>query len=327
LAEPDLPSWPVPAALDGERLDRAVAIVTGLSRRSVGDLVAAGRVRLDRRPVRDRSRRVGAGQELAVDAGPEAGPAGLAPDPSVAVGVVHADPALIVVDKPAGLVVHPGHGHRGGTLIQGLLARFPDLAALPVGDGDQDRPGIVQRLDRGTSGLLVVARTPEARSSLVGQLARREVRREYRALVTGTVDGDEGLVDGPIGRSDRDPTRFRVQTGGRPARTRYRVDARGGPDRPVTLLTCRLETGRTHQIRVHLASIGHPVVGDDRYGGRAAQSAAAGRLASGRLFLHASVLGFVHPQSGAPMTFQSELPEDLASCLRALVPGPGGPHP
>src|SRR5262249_5298447 len=151
--------------------------------------------------------------------------------------------------------VHPGAGNPTGTLVHGLLARFPELADWA---GTSDRPGIVHRLDKGTSGLLIVARTPDAQAALAAELARRQVGREYVTLVRGPVDADAGLVDAPLGRSERDPTRFRVQAGGRPARTRYEVEARFAGPVPTTLLRCRLETGRTHQIRVHLASIGHP---------------------------------------------------------------------
>ncbi|HEY5246326.1 MAG TPA: RluA family pseudouridine synthase, partial [Acidimicrobiales bacterium] len=246
---------------------------------------------------------------LAVDL-PDAAPAGVEPEPDVELRVVHADAAVVVVDKPAGVVVHPGAGHAHGTLVAGLLARFPDLAGV----GDPERPGIVHRLDRGTSGLLVVARTAAAYQSLTAQLAERTVGRRYVALVTGHVADDRGVVDAPIGRSSRTPTKMAVSANGRPARTAYRVLRRlaGQPalDQPSTLLALALETGRTHQIRVHLAAIGHPVVGDDRYGppGRVGGRA----LPAGRLFLHAAQLGFDHPGSGERVVWTSPLPDDLA---------------
>ena len=315
--------WPVPAALEGERLDRVIALVAGVTRKDANEVIDAGRVRIGRRAVTNRSRKVHEGETLVVS-GPLGPPAatGLVGAPDVEFGVVHVDDEVIVVDKPAGLVVHPGAGQREGTLVQGLLARFPDLAQLATGD-QADRPGIVHRLDKGTSGLLVVARTPEARTDLIAQLAARTMSREYLALVFGDIDSDSGVVDAPLGRSDADPTRIRVQAGGRVARTRYEVLDRFAEPLATTLIRCRLETGRTHQIRVHLASIGHPVVGDDRYGGRP-----GGRgpdrfpadLPPARPFLHAAGLGFIHPISRHPLHFTSPLPEELLRVLTGISP-------
>ncbi|MBV9662050.1 MAG: RluA family pseudouridine synthase [Acidimicrobiales bacterium] len=306
--------WPVPAALDGERVDRSVALITGLSRNEVEGLVAAGRVALAGRPVRQRSTKVRAGQEITVSGSlaPERAPA-LVGDAHVEVPVNYEDEWLIVVDKPAGLVVHPGAGHREGTLVHGLLARYPDLAALAAGE-DAERPGVVHRLDKGTSGLLVVARTAAAQANLKAQLGERTMTREYTALVEGTLRSDRGLIDAPVGRSDTDPTRMRVHSGGRPARTRYEVVSRYSAPKPLTLIRCRLETGRTHQIRVHLASIGHPLVGDDRYG----RGAGWKPLPPGRPFLHASALELDHPADGQRRYFSSLLPEDLSRVLGSL---------
>jgi 23S rRNA pseudouridine1911/1915/1917 synthase len=319
--------WNVPAALDGERVDRALALITGLSRREVNALLDGGRVRVGRRAVSSHSRRVRAGERLGVE-GPIEAERVEAPvaDGSVHVAVVYEDEAVIVVDKPAGLVVHPGNGNREGTLVHGLLARFPDIAALGS-DGSTDRPGIVHRLDKGTSGLLVVARTTEAREHLTAQLSRRTMSRQYVALVFGTIDSDSGLIDAPLGRSDVDPSRIRVQAGGRPARTRYTVEDRFTSPAPTTLVECRLETGRTHQIRVHLSSIGHPVVGDERYGGRNHRDWAAAfdeLLPPGRPFLHAARLGFAHPVTGEVLHFSSPLPAELESALASINP-PGAP--
>jgi 23S rRNA pseudouridine1911/1915/1917 synthase len=294
VAEGPGQTWPVPAALEGERLDRALALITGLSRSQVNDIVDAGRVTIGRRPVTSRSRRVHEGEKLTVsgsidlevDPGPQA-------DLGVEVPVVYADDEVVVVDKPAGLVVHPGHGQRHGTLVHGLLARYPELARF-----GGERPGIVHRLDKGTSGLMVVARTEAAAEDLIGQLSRRQVRREYRALLIGDLASDEGVIDAPLGRSDLDPSRIRVQAGGRPARTGYRVLERYGEPKPTTLVACRLESGRTHQIRVHFSSIGHPVVGDDRY---------------------AAELEFTHPGNRQAMAFESPLPKDLSGLLDALA--------
>ncbi|HMC43371.1 MAG TPA: RluA family pseudouridine synthase [Acidimicrobiales bacterium] len=302
---------PVPAALAGERLDRAVAILTGLPRTRVAELVADGAVRVGGQAVTSRSRRVAEGEELEVEA-EVAGtrPALTEPDPTVAVSVVYADADVVVVDKPAGLVVHPGAGHTQGTLVQGLMARFPDLAERRP--GDPSRPGVVHRLDKGTSGLLVVARTPEAYRALVLQMASRTVERRYLALVWGSVEASEGLVDAPVGRSDRDPTRMTVAAGGRPARTRYRVMGRYSAPAEATLVECALETGRTHQVRVHLSAIGHPLVGDARYRG----SRRALRL--DRPFLHAHFLAFDHPGKGDRTSFSSPLPEELEAVRRQL---------
>jgi 23S rRNA pseudouridine1911/1915/1917 synthase len=307
-----LHEFEVPAAVGGERLDRVLALFTGLSRREVGEIIDAGRVRAGRSVVTSRSRRVRVGERLKVEGDLEPVRPGVAPEPGVEVPVVHADDQVVVVDKPAGMVVHPGAGHRTGTMVAALLGRFPDLAAMVQEGDDPERPGIVHRLDRGTSGLLVVARTPLARGLLSAQLADRTMRREYVALVQGELESDSGLIDGPLARSDIEPTKMRVQAGGRPARTRY-----------FTLVRCRLETGRTHQIRVHMASIGHPVVGDDRYGrsrqsGRQIGLSAAETLGPGRQFLHAASLGFVHPGTANHLSFTSPLPEDLLRALAAV---------
>jgi 23S rRNA pseudouridine1911/1915/1917 synthase len=308
----------VPAALDGERVDRVVALLTGLSRAEVAALVGAGSVLIDGRPAPSRSRRVGAGETLEVTVPDRGAPAGPAPDPDVAVPVVYVDDELIVVDKPPGLVVHPGAGNQQGTLVHGLLARWPELAAV-VEPGGLDRPGIVHRLDKGTSGLLVVARTAAARSALVSQLASRTVDRRYLALVWGSLDEEEGLVDAPIRRAAADPTRMAVGAGGREARTRYRVDRRYHQPVAATLLGCRLETGRTHQIRVHLSAIGHPVVGDSRYGTRGGRwPAGLPRLPPGRVWLHAAELALEHPATGARLEFRSPMPPDLTRLLDHL---------
>lgn len=305
----------VPASLDGVRVDKAVALVADLSRSTVTALVAEGRVRIDGVTVRSRSAALRLGQVLEVDHREEGAPAAPAGDAEVSFEVVFADDDVIVVDKPAGLVVHPGPGHRTGTLVHGLLARFPDIGALPQAVGsDPERPGIVHRLDRGTSGLMVVARTPRAYHSLVDQLSRRDVTRSYRALVLGSVDGTSGLVDAPIGRSVSSPTRMAVSRKGKAARTRYHVDRRFGEPVPTTLLTATLETGRTHQIRVHLTAIGHPLAGDDVYGqGRSLPGAVIARP-----FLHAAGLTFLHPGTGEAVSWTSELPDDLRRQLDLL---------
>jgi 23S rRNA pseudouridine1911/1915/1917 synthase len=291
----------VPAALDGERIDRAVATLTGLSRHVVADLVAAGEVRVGGRPVTTRSRKVAQGELLELEV-PEAVVVGpVVGDPDVPFTVVFADEDVVVVDKPPGVVVHPGSGRSGGTLVNGLVGRFPDI----LGVGDPTRPGIVHRLDAGTSGLLVVARTEVSYESLVEQLAARTVERVYLALTWGAFDAPAGVVDAPVGRAERHRTRMAVSSRGRAARTRYDVIASFREPESLSLVECRLETGRTHQIRVHLAAIAHPVVGDPTYGG------GRQRLGLSRPFLHARGLAFDHPTTGARCRFDSPLPADL----------------
>lgn len=309
MSEPTVHTETIPAALGGERIDRVVAIVADVSRSRAVALIDAGDVLIDGVRPEKASVRVEADSTVAITV-PEVDDV-LNAEPDVVFKVVHADAQVIIVDKPADLVVHPGSGVRGATLVNGLLARFPELADV----GEDGRPGIVHRLDRGTSGLLMVARTDTAYRSLVDQLAARTVSRVYRTAVDGLLESDSGLIDAPLGRSPRDATRRAVVADGRPARTRYEVIERL-PGAVRSVLECRLETGRTHQIRAHLAAIDHPVVGDDRYGG----SALAGLT---RPFLHAAHLGFDHPDDNRRLTFDSPLPTDLLQALdrlRAEIP-------
>jgi 23S rRNA pseudouridine1911/1915/1917 synthase len=298
----------IPPALAGERIDRIVSLITGVSRAEAAKLVAAGGASLDGTVQRSGKVRVATGQSLAIDRSCLPVVALPEPDGTVVVTVVYADDHVVVIDKPAGLVVHPGAGNPGGTLVNGLLARFPRIAAV----GEPHRPGIVHRLDAGTSGLLVAALSPEAYAGLTTALAGHDVERTYRTLVWGHPEHAVGMVDGPIGRDQRDPLRMAVVVDGKPARTHYRVEATHARPADVAELECRLETGRTHQIRVHLAAIGHPVVGDATYGG------ARSPLVVGRPFLHAAVLAFDHPVGGAPMRFESPLPADLEDVLATL---------
>jgi len=298
----------VPAALDGERVDRLVAMLCGVSRATAAAWIHDRGVRIDGDVVIGGKQRVRAGQTLSVTVDVPGAPAGAEPDDDVVLTVVHDDDAVVVVDKPPGLVVHPGAGNATGTMVNGLLARYPDIAGVGP---DPERPGIVHRLDAGTSGLVVVARTDAAYASLVRQLAARTASREYLALVWGVPEAGRGVVDAPIGRSARDPTRMAVVASGRPARTAYDVE-RSWVTPEVALLRCRLETGRTHQIRVHLAAIGHPVVGDDRYGGVRPGVDAA------RPMLHATALAFDHPLRHERVRFTSPLPPDMEAVLATL---------
>jgi 23S rRNA pseudouridine1911/1915/1917 synthase len=309
-SEPDM-TIEVPATLSGVRLDRGVAMLADVSRAVAAALVERGQVLVDGAPAASGRVPLREGAILTVQL-PEAGPATPAAEPDVRFSVVHADDEVAVIDKPAGLVVHPGAGHAEGTLVGGLLAEFPDLADLvTAGVCPPDRPGIVHRLDKGTSGLLAVARTAEAYRSLVGQLATRTMDRRYLALVSGLVRDDQGEVEAPIGRSVRTPTKMAVTPRGKPARTAYRVLERRGGDSPspTTLLELALQSGRTHQVRVHMAAIGHPVVGDARYG------TPDKRLGSGRFFLHAARLAFDHPATGLRAEFTAPLPADLEDYL------------
>lgn len=303
----------IPDALDGERVDRVVALMTGLPRSTVAELVAGGAVRLSGRTVTTRSTRVSSGGEVDVDVPPPVDDT-TAPAPEVDVEVVHVDVDIIVVDKAPGMVVHPGSGNAEGTLVQGLLAHYPELGDV----GQFGRPGVVHRLDKGTSGLLVVARTARAYDSLVAQLAARTVGRVYLALVWGCPEPAQGQVDAPIGRSRREPTRMTVSSAGREARTSYQVRHCYQSPAPTALVTCRLETGRTHQIRVHLSAIGHPVVGDARYGANRGASGDFDHLGCRRPFLHAEELSFDHPATGERLSFVSALPGDLCEVLARL---------
>lgn len=302
-------SDPLPDALDGERVDRIVAMLTDCTRAESSAVLADGHVRIGDEVVTKPSRRVRAGDVVTVDVDPHREDPPPVADHDVHVDVVAEDDEVIVVDKPAGLVVHPAPGHARGTLVEGLLARYPELVAV----GERHRPGIVHRLDKGTSGLMVVARTPDAYLALVDQLASHTVYRAYDALVWGDLDTNKGTIDAPIGRSRRNPLLMTVAADGRPSRTHYEVIERFVDPVVVTLLRCRLETGRTHQIRVHLRSLGRPVVGDEAYGGERSS------LPLGRPFLHARELGFVHPGSREPVTFHSEPPEELAALLATLT--------
>ena len=226
-------------------------------------------------------------------------PVSVEPEP-IPLKLVYSDAHLLVVDKPAGLTVHPAPGHPSGTLVNALLALCPDLKGV----GGELRPGIVHRLDKDTSGLMVVAKTSEAHLALSRQIKERRVRKGYLALVTGKLQPAEGIIDAPVGRDTRNRKRMAIVGSGREARTRYRVLR---SSESYSLVEAFPETGRTHQIRVHLASLGHPLVGDHVYGKRSALV--------GRQFLHAHILGFRHPATGGWKEFTSPLPADLEEAL------------
>ena len=299
----------VPAALDGERIDRLVAMITSASRAQVVDWIDAGLVQRNGSVVSTRSQRVHEGDRIDIDIDLDAPLAALIPEPDVELTIVHVDDDVIVIDKQAGLVVHPGAGNATGTLVQGLLARFPEIAEV----GDPERPGIVHRLDKDTSGLMLVARTQEAYEELVAMLAAHEIERCYLTLVWGIPESVGGLVDAPIGRSHREPTRMVVSAQGKEARTRYEVIETFQEPVPLALLECRLETGRTHQIRVHMAAIGHAVVGDERYRG------VRPAVQTPRMVLHSAQLRLDHPtREGEELFFESPLPADLAAVVASV---------
>ena len=295
--------------LAGVRLDQAVArLESALSRSYAQELIAEGHVRVNDRPAKA-SLHLKTGDRVTVEI-PPATPIALTAEP-IPLTVVYEDADVLVIDKPAGLVVHPAPGHAGGTLVNALLAHTADLSL----HGDI-RPGIVHRLDKDTSGLLVVAKHDTAHAALVRQHQARTMRKEYLALVLGTPAPAGGLIDAPIGRHPRERKRQAVIPEGRPARTHYTTERAYGH---LTLVRARLETGRTHQIRVHFAFIGHPIIGDPVYGQRATREAHA--LGLTRQFLHATRLGFHLPGSGAWREFESPLPPDLAAALARLEAG------
>lgn len=289
----------VPQEDEGLRVDRIVARVTGMSRTAAQRLIGEGAVRLDGEAVTARFKPA-AGQvlDITIPAPTEA----LVPE-DLPLAVRYEDDDLAVVDKPAGMVVHPGAGRRTGTLAAAVLHRWPRVRGV----GEEARWGIVHRLDADTSGLLIVALNGRALEALRRQLRGRAITRVYAALVAGDDIGPSGTIEAALGRDPRRPTRFRVDPGGRPARTHYRRLATW-PGR--SLLEVTLDTGRTHQIRVHTASIGHPVIGDRTYGSQPGLSP--------RTWLHAARLAFEHPFGKGRVEVRSPLPEDLRSVLRAL---------
>jgi len=296
------------------RLDRWLAEnVPGVSRARVQALIEAGHVRVDD-AARKAAHRLSGGERVEVEIPPVVSET-LVPEP-MTLPVVFEDDEVIVIDKPAGLVVHPGAGHSRGTLAAAVLAHAPGIAHV----GSARRPGIVHRLDKGTSGLLVMAKTPRAYDSLVAQLAARTVTRRYLAVVEGRLRRAVGIVDVPIGRHPRDRVRMAVRPrgNGKRAVTHYRELERFSRH---TYLEATLETGRTHQIRVHLASLGHPVLGDETYGRRwdVAEAPLDG------VALHAASLGFMHPMTQERMQFTAPLPPRLERLLALLRAGEGRP--
>ena len=312
----------------GERLDRVLASgIEALSRSRLKALVLAGQVAIGGRTIRDPGHRVNAGDRIAVAVPP--------PEPAepeaeaIPLAIVHEDDDLIIIDKPKGLVVHPAAGNRSGTLVNALIAH---CGASLSGIGGVKRPGIVHRLDKDTTGLIVVAKNDRAHQALAAQFADHgrtgPLQRGYLAFVWGVPERPRGTIDKPLGRHPQARDRMAVRAGGRPAVTHYEMLERypGTDGKPVaSMLNCRLETGRTHQIRVHLAAIGHPLLGDDTYGAgyrtKAALLAEPARQALqglGRQALHAYLLGLEHPVTGQELVYRSALPPDLDVLRRTL---------
>lgn len=297
----------------GERLDKVLAArIPGTSRSTVQKWIRDGLVHVDGLPARP-SLRVVAGQSVEVHVPPPE-PIELVPEP-IPLDIVYEDEHLIVVNKPAGMVVHPAAGHRSGTLVNALLAHYQGQIELNIFDDEdewvsgQPRPGIVHRLDKDTSGLILVAKSTRVCEELQAQFQARQVHKTYIALVEGVPSASHGLIDAPIGRDPRQRKRMMVTPQGRPAQTHYRIAETYGE---YALLEVHPLTGRTHQVRVHLAFIGHPVVGDPVYGRRKQ------RLPCSRQFLHALRLEFIHPVTGQPLDFTAPLPEDLREVLEEL---------
>ena len=295
----------------GLRLDKAlVALAPEFSRSWLQQLIDRGHVQVDGQVQTTAARKLRAGQQLQVALVPTAESLAFRPEPMV-LSIVYEDAHLLVVDKPVGLVVHPAPGHWTGTLLNGLLAHHAGAASLP-------RAGIVHRIDKDTSGLMVVAKTLPAMTSLVRLIAAREVKRIYLALAHGHIRWEADSIDAPIGRDPAARLRMAVVPTGKPARTdverlTWWDGAASDGRNSVSALRCRLHTGRTHQIRVHLASRGHPLVADALYGGRPL-------LGLDRPALHAAELAFAHPADGRPMAFSAPLPGDLARAWATVLP-------
>ena len=292
----------VDAALHGQRLDKAlVALAPEFSRSHLQHLIELGHVRLDGAPAAPPARRLRAGQRLELELVPTDESRAFRPQ-AMALAILFEDEHLMVIDKPAGLVVHPAPGHWQGTLLNGLLAHHEAAATLP-------RAGIVHRLDKDTSGVMLVGKSLPAVTALVRMIAARDVQRRYRALAHGRVEPAEQTVDAPIGRDPGSRLRMAVVASGKPARTDvHRVAERGG----ISAVECRLHTGRTHQIRVHLALRGHPLVADALYGGAPA-------LGMARQALHAWRLELAHPISGGALAFEAAPPPDFTAAWAAVA--------
>ena len=294
----------VPDSLEGERLDRLLAFIGNISRSEASNIIKGGEVLINGKVVTRPSFKVTLGNRVEFSIRDSEEVPEIEADSSINFEIIHSDIDFLVVDKPAGLVVHPGAGNSSGTLVNGLLALSPNIRDV----GEKNRPGVIHRLDKGTSGLLLTANTNEGYQFFVNELSERKIKRVYQALVWGVPEGPEGIIDAPIGRSSKNRKKMAIVAKGKNAITTYKLKE-SWPSSNVSLLELELETGRTHQIRVHLSSIGNPVVGDDLYGSNRKH------LTLRRPFLHASELFFEHPRTGSDCKFESPLPEDLKNLL------------
>lgn len=299
----------VPEGLDGSRVDAAVARLFGLSRTKAAEVASGGGVRIDGSAVlKSATVRAGSQLEVALPSGPVSPSREVIAEPVPGMRILHDDEDIVVVDKPVGVAAHPSAGWSGPTVVGGLAAAGYRIAT----SGASERQGVVSRLDVGTSGLMVVTKSERAYSLLKRAFKERRVEKTYHTLVQGLPDPLVGTIDAPIGRHPGHDYKFAVMESGKPAVTHYELLE---AFRRATLLTVRLETGRTHQIRVHMAAIRHPCVGDPLYG---ADPTLAARLGLDRQWLHAVRLGFEHPGSGEWVTFESAYPDDLARALEHL---------
>ncbi len=301
------PSFVVPHSLEGVRVDRCLSMLLGLPRTAVAKLVANGDVFLDGLAVDKASVQVGAGQTLSARVKDEEAIPMEAARASTTVDLVYFDGDVAVINKRAGQVVHPGSNNATGTMSQSLLSLFPRIDGL----GAPGRFGVVHRLDKGTSGLMLFGLSQLGFEGLSKMIKEHQVERTYLALVTGLVEFDEGVIDAPIARSIREPLKMAVSRSGRSAVTHYKVERRFEGSGEFTLLRLTLMTGRTHQIRVHLSAVGHPVVGDPTYKGKSIEML-------NRPYLHSCRLEFSHPTNSVSMKFEARLPRDLELVLGEL---------
>jgi 23S rRNA pseudouridine1911/1915/1917 synthase len=306
----------VPLELDRQRLDKAITVLAAceepsLSRARIQALLATDNLRLGGKVVSDASRKVNVNETYVLTVPP---PEKAIPEAqAIALTIVYEDDDVIVIDKPVGLVVHPAPGNRDHTLVNALLAHCGDTLS---GIGGVARPGIVHRLDKDTSGLMVVAKNDAAHQALAKQFADRSLSRTYRAVVWGVPVLNAGSIEAPLGRSSKDRKKMAVMTRGKPALTFYRVIENYGV---ASLVECKLATGRTHQIRVHMAHIKHPLVGDASYGGRRRGSHMEALENFPRQALHAVGLQFLHPRSGKLKKFTSKIPKDMQKLIKMIV--------